>query len=170
MNQGSGSGKTIKIALAAAVVIVAAAVLFLVPWYRGYMQQINFRTCMRARRKVCIDVREMKKAWGEEQAASESGEGAEELPGTDERNAALPAKDKQIEFFLQAVKNLPTDVSEPVLESEEAGTLRFTCTGLCKAGGVTTFFLDPETGELYGDCSLEEHLQGVDDETSYNNW
>ncbi len=103
---------------------------------------------MRARRKVCIDVREMKKAWGED----------------------LPDKDKQIEFFLQAVKNLPTDVSEPVLESEEAGILRFTCTGLCKAGGVTTFYLDPETGELYGDCSLEEHLQGVDDETSYNNW
>ena len=170
MNQGSGSGKTIKIALAAAAVIVAAAVLFLVPWYRGYMQQINFRTCMRARRKVCIDVREMKKAWGEEQAASESGEGAEELPGTEERNAALPDKDIQIEFLLQAVKNLPTDVSEPVLEAEEDGTLRFTCTGLCKAGGVTTFFLDPETGDLYGDCSLEEHLQNVNAETSYNNW
>ena len=68
------------------------------------------------------------------------------------------------------MKNLPTDVSEPVLESEEAGILRFTCTGLCKAGGVTTFYLDPETGELYGDCSLEEHLQNVNAETSYNNW
>ena len=164
------SRKSMRIVLAAAAVIAVAVVILLVPWYRGYMQQINFRTCMRARRKVCIDVREMKKAWGEDQAASESGEGAEEQPGTEERNAALPDKDIQIEFLLQAVKNLPTDVSEPVLETEEDGTLRFTCTGLCKAGGVTTFFLDPETGELYGDCSLEEHLQGVDDETSYNNW
>ena len=138
-----------RIVPAAAAVIAVAVVILLVPWYRGYMKQINFRTCMRARRKVCIDVREMKKEWKE-------GE--------------LPDKDTQIEFFLQAVENLPTEVSEPKLESEEDGILKFTCTGLCKEGGITTFFLNPETGELYGDCSLEEHLQGVHDATSYNQW
>lgn len=169
------SRKSMRIVLAAAAVIAVAVVILLVPWYRGYMKQINFRTCMRARRKVCIDVREMKKMWREEaQSAAESGEealseGNKEAPSESSKEA-LPDEDTQIEFFLQAVKNLPTDVSEPVLEAEEDGILRFTCTGLCKEGGITTFFLNPETGELYGDCSIEEHLQGVHDATSYNQW
>ena len=55
-----------RIVLAAAAVIAVAVVILLVPWYRGYMKQINFRTCMRARRKVCIDVRVMKKEWKRE--------------------------------------------------------------------------------------------------------
>ena len=156
-----------RIVPAAAAVIAVAVVILLVPWYRGYMKQINFRTCMRARRKVCIDVREMKKVWRGE---AESATGSSEEAPSESSKEALPDRNTQIEFFLQAVKNLPTEVSEPKLESEEDGILKFTCTGLCKEGGITTFFLNPETGELYGDCSVEEHLQGVHDATSYNQW
>ena len=138
------SRKSMRIVLAAAAVIAVAVVILLVPWYRGYMKQINFRTCMRARRKVCIDVREMKKVWREEaQSAAESGEealseGNKEAPSESSKEA-LPDRDTQIEFFLQAVENLPTEVSEPKLESEEDGILKFTCTGLCKEGGITAF-------------------------------